>query len=97
MKIVILNFWKRQDVIPGFDYWKEVIIDDKYLNRCFYDRSIYLESTKQILHGTPFSMISHPLCWILSSHINPFKKPEDYPELWCQYQTNIQYFKNKVE
>ena len=82
----------------GFDYWKEVIIDDKYLNRCFYDRSIYLESTKQILHGAPFSMISHPLCWILSSHINPFKKPEDYPELGLPItKQTYNISKNKVE
>ena len=72
-------FWKRQDVIPGFELYKKVTIDDQYLNKCFYDRSIYLESTKQILHDTPLSMLPHPHCWVLASHVNPKKRPEDYP------------------
>jgi len=74
-------FWRRTDIIPGSELHKDFTIDDAYLNKCFYDRSIYIESAKQILHDTPFSMISSPRCWVMSSNINPVKKIDNYPQV----------------
>lgn len=65
----IKPFWGRNDIIPGNPENKKVLLDDEYFNKCFYDRSIYIESTKQILHDIPLSMIADAYCWMLDCHI----------------------------